>query len=219
MATTELVCETYGIDSPMKSNWKEILKDRLRLYGHRNWLVIADSAYPAHSRQGIETIVADEGQTIVLARVFAILRACKHIRPTICIDEELRFIAEKDAHGITSHREKLSRLLDGYGVYALPHEEIISRICRVSERFRVLSVKTNTRIPYTSVFFKLECGYWNADAEARLRASMPFTDRWANGYDDEGVPLPDSLYPDQGPEAFKESENWPKPAPARRRRR
>ena len=42
----------------MKSNWEEVLKDRLQLYGHRNWLVIADSAYPAQSKQGIETIVA-----------------------------------------------------------------------------------------------------------------------------------------------------------------
>jgi len=44
----------------MKSNWEEILKDRLQLFGHRNWLVIADSAYPAQSRPAIETIVADE---------------------------------------------------------------------------------------------------------------------------------------------------------------
>ena len=47
----------------MKANWEEILKDRLQLYGHRNWLVIADSAYPAQSRPAIETIVADEEQT------------------------------------------------------------------------------------------------------------------------------------------------------------
>ncbi len=202
----------------MKSNWQKILNDRIQLYGHLNWLVIADSAYPAHSRQGIETIFADEEQTTVLARVFADLRACKHIRPTICIDEELRFIAEKDAHGVTSHRKKLSRLLVGYSVRALPHQEIITRLHRLSEKFRVLSVKTNTRIPYTSVFLKLECGYWNADAEARLRALIPLRDGWSDGYDDEGVPSPESFYPDQVSEAFKESENCPKPVPKPMRR-
>ena len=41
----------------MSANWEEILKDRLHLYGHRNWLVIADSAYPAQSSAGMETIV------------------------------------------------------------------------------------------------------------------------------------------------------------------
>jgi len=43
-------------------NWRETLKDRLELYGHRNWVVIADSAYPAQSRQAIEVIVLDEDQ-------------------------------------------------------------------------------------------------------------------------------------------------------------
>jgi hypothetical protein len=127
-------------------------------------------------------------------------------------------VAEKDARGITSHRKKLSRLLDGYSVCAFPQEEIISRLYRLSEKLRVLSVETNTRIPYTSVFFKLECGYWNADAEARLRAGMPSRDRWSDDYDDDGVPLLEPPFPDQGSEAFKESENWPKPAPKPRRR-
>jgi hypothetical protein len=27
-------------------------------------------------------------------------------------------------------------------------------------------------IPYTSVFFELDCGYWNAEAEVRLRQAM-----------------------------------------------
>jgi L-fucose mutarotase/ribose pyranase (RbsD/FucU family) len=57
----------------MTPNWKELLKDRLRLYGHRNWLVVADSAYPAQSRQAIETIVVDEEQITVLEGTLAIL--------------------------------------------------------------------------------------------------------------------------------------------------
>ena len=55
----------------MKANWEEILKDRLQAYGHRNWLVIADSAYPAQSRAAIETIVADDDQSTVLERTSA----------------------------------------------------------------------------------------------------------------------------------------------------
>jgi hypothetical protein len=27
-------------------------------------------------------------------------------------------------------------------------------------------------IPYTSVFFELDCGYWNAEAEERLREAI-----------------------------------------------
>jgi hypothetical protein len=156
----------------MKSNWQQILKDRLRLYGHRNWLVIADAAYPAQSRQAIETIVVDEEQTTVLERAFAILGGCKHLKPNIYTDEELRFVREQDAPGISSYREKLGSLLEGHESCALPHEEIISKLDRVGERFRVLLIKTNMRIPYTSVFCELGCKYWDGPAERRLRAAM-----------------------------------------------
>jgi len=161
----------------MKSHWEEILKDRLQLYGHRNWLVVADSAYPAQSRQGIETIVADEEQTTALDRALAILRACKHVKATVYTDEELRFVPEEDAPGISSYREELASLLGGFDACALPHEEIISRLDRTADKFRVLVVKTNMRIPYTSVFFELECGYWNTLTESRLRAAMRFRGR------------------------------------------
>jgi hypothetical protein len=156
----------------MMAQWEEILKDRLQLYGHRNWLVIADSAYPAQSKEGIETIVADEAQTAVLARVFSTLRAAKHVKPTIYVDKELRFVPEEDAKGITLYREELGNLLRHYNVRALPHEQIIAKLDLLAKKFRVLLIKTNMRIPYTSVFFELECGYWDGQAEMRLRTSM-----------------------------------------------
>ncbi|HZD32783.1 MAG TPA: hypothetical protein VE779_14120 [Candidatus Angelobacter sp.] len=164
----------------MKANWENILKDRLQLYGHRNWVVIADSAYPAQSQQGIETIVADDEQADVIERALAILRECKHVKPTVYTDEELRFVPEKDAPGVTKYREQLASLLTGYEDASLRHEDIISMLDRVGETFRVLLIKTNMRIPYTSVFLELECGYWNADADQRLRAVMRPTNRNRN---------------------------------------
>lgn len=161
----------------MNAKWEEILKDRLQLYGHRNWLVIADSAYPAQSRPAIETIVADEEQTTVLERTCALLAGCKHIKPNIYTDDELTFVGEEDAPGIHSYRERLGSLLSGHEVQVLPHEEIIAKLDRAGELFRVLVVKTNMRIPYTSVFFELDCGYWNAQAEKELRARMRSSDR------------------------------------------
>jgi hypothetical protein len=156
----------------MKPTWEEILKDRLQLYGHRNWLVIADSAYPAQSRPAIETIVADEEQTTVLERAFAILGGCKHIKPNIYTDKELAFVREEDAPGVSSYREKLGTLLTGSEIRVLPHEEIIAKLDHAGVLFRVLVVKTNMRIPYTSVFFELDCGYWSTQGEKRLRAAM-----------------------------------------------
>jgi hypothetical protein len=156
----------------MTSHWEDVLKNRLQLYGHRNWVVIADSAYPSQSRQGIETIVANDEQTAVLARTFEILHECKHVRPKIYTDAELCFVSEADAPGVTSYREQLSNLIEGYEVRDLMHEEIISRLDRAGEMFQVLLIKTNMRIPYSSVFFELDCGYWSAEAEDRLRTRM-----------------------------------------------
>ena len=160
----------------MKPDWEEVLKDRLQLYGHRNWLVIADSAYPAQSGPAIETIVADEEQTTVLERTSAILSGCKHIKPNTYTDEELAFVGEEDAPGISAYRERLGSLFGASQLRVLPHEEIISMLDGVGEKFRVLLIKTNMRIPYTSVFFELECGYWNTQAENRLRTSMRSAD-------------------------------------------
>ena len=156
----------------MTSNWETILRDRLPLYGHRNWIVIADSAYPAQSSQGIETVVSGDEHVAVLARALNLLRNSHHVKPTIYTDQELRFVTEKDAPGVASYREQLNDLLKGEEVCVLPHEEIISKLDEVGDTFRVLLIKTNLRIPYTSVFFQLECGYWNAQAESKLRAAM-----------------------------------------------
>jgi L-fucose mutarotase/ribose pyranase (RbsD/FucU family) len=156
----------------MTSNWEAILKDRLLLFGHRNWLVIADSAYPAQTRQGVETIVVDEEQTSVLARALTILDNYRHIKPTIYTDKELEFVSEQDAPGITAYRRQLASLFAGQQVCPLMHDDIISKLDQVGEMFRVLLIKTNMRIPYTSIFFELGCGYWDAEPEKRLRAAM-----------------------------------------------
>ena len=58
-----------------EGNWKQILSERLPLYGHRNWIVVADSAYPAQSRAGIETIVSGASQLDVLKQVLGAIRS------------------------------------------------------------------------------------------------------------------------------------------------
>jgi hypothetical protein len=161
----------------MSSNWEAVMKARLPLYGHRNWIVIADSAYPAQSSDGVETIVSDGEQTAVLAMTFALLNECRHIKPTIYTDQELNFVSEADARGVTAYRGQLGQLLKGQDVRVLPHDQIISRLDSVGQMFRVLLIKTSMCIPYTSVFLELECGYWNAEAEKRLRAAMRTRDR------------------------------------------
>lgn len=158
--------------APSSAAWKRTLLDRIPLYGHRNWIVIADSAYPAQSRAGIETIVSNSDHVQVLQQVLAALSASRHVRPIVYTDQELKFIVEKDAPGISAYRRQLAGVLQNRAVNSLPHEQIIEKLDQVSQTFRVLIIKTNFTLPYTSVFLQLDCAYWSADAERRLRAAM-----------------------------------------------
>ena len=154
------------------SEWEKALRQSLPLYGHRNWIVIADSAYPNHSNPGIETIATGTDHLEVLKRVLAVLAIQQHVRPVIYTDYELARLSETDAPGVNVYRLTLSSLLGKQSNQALPHDEIISRLDKAATLFRVLILKTTLCIPYTSVFLNLECGYWTTDAEARLRASL-----------------------------------------------
>lgn len=157
---------------PAAAGWKEALEQRIPLYGHRNWIVIADSAYPAQASEGIETVVASADQLDVLKHVLAMLSASKHVKPIVYTDNELNFIEDKDAPGIVDYRKQLANLLHNEKPSVLPHEQIISKLDQSSRIFRTLIIKTNMAIAYTSVFLQLDCAYWNADAERKLRNTI-----------------------------------------------
>ena len=70
-------------------NWKEKLQKELPLLGHRNWIVVADSAYPLQTAPGIETIRADADQLTVVKEVLFQLSKSKHVQPAIWTDAEL----------------------------------------------------------------------------------------------------------------------------------
>jgi hypothetical protein len=153
-------------------NWEAELDRRLPLFGHRNWIVIADSAYPEQSKPGIATIAAGGDQLDAVRTALDRIAACKHIKANVYIDLELGFVEEEDAPGIGEYRQRLDLLLNGANCKQLPHEQIIAKLDECAQRFNILIIKTDLDIPYTSVFFELECGYWSVEAEERLRKAM-----------------------------------------------
>lgn len=155
-----------------EEGWKKILGERIPRYGHRNWIVVADSAYPAQSRSGIETIVSEAAHLDVLRTVLAALAASRHVRPIVYQDRELGFIREQDAPGIETYRRQLEALFRDAKVNTLPHEEIISKLDQAGQVFAILIIKSNLTIPYTSVFLQLDCAYWSQHAESALRSRM-----------------------------------------------
>jgi len=142
------------------------------VYGHRNWIVVADSAYPKQSAAGIETIYTGAGQIEVLAEVLEAVDEAAHVQPVIMLDAELDSVAEKAAPGVDAYRAELKELLGDRPIKVMPHEDIISQLDEGAKLFNILLLKADMTIPYTSVFIELDCGYWNADKEAALRKAF-----------------------------------------------
>ena len=155
-----------------EAKWKRIVHDRVSVFGHRNWIVVADAAYPSHSSNGIETILTHGDQIEVLRAVLHEIDQAKHLHANIYTDTELKYVTDRDARGMDDYRQRLSNVLSNRSGGSMLHEEIISRLDKTSEKFNVLILKTNLMVPYTSVFIDLGCGYWSADSEKKLRAAM-----------------------------------------------
>ena len=159
-------------NSASAGDWKDILTQRLPLYGHRNWIVVVDAAYPAQISQGIETILCEDSQIDVVRGVLEALAGAKHVRPTIYLDRELDAVSEKDAPGISEYREQLAEVLGSLKKNPLLHEKIIAKLDEAGKAFKVLVFKTKLTLPYTSIFIQLDCRYWSDGAEKQLRKSM-----------------------------------------------
>ena len=167
-----LVLATLILASGCATGWRKQVNDTVPLYGHRNWICIVDSAYPAQSRNGIETIVVDTHQAEAVRFVLDAVAKQGHVRPEIFVDAELNKVAEADAPGIGAYRAELEKILAGAAVERKPHEQIIKELDEAGATFRVLILKTDMKLPYTSVFLRLNCGYWNAGSEQRLRDAI-----------------------------------------------
>jgi L-fucose mutarotase/ribose pyranase (RbsD/FucU family) len=168
---TNVICIVL-LSGCTSSCWQSRLKQELPVYGHRNWIVVADSAYPKQSAPGIETLYTGKGQIEVLETVLKAIEASGHVRPIVMIDAELDSVDEADAPGVDAYRKQLKELLKDRQVKVMPHEEIIRKLDKGAELFNILLLKTDLAIPYTSVFLELDCGYWNAEKELRLRRAM-----------------------------------------------
>lgn len=152
--------------------WRATLDERLPLLGHRNWIVVADAAYPWQTSAGIETIDTGSDHVAVVRGVLEAVAGSRHVRPVVHLDAELPLVAEAYAPGITACRQALAAALGGLATVSLPHEEIITRLDEAGRAFHILLLKTTLALPYTSVFVRLDCGYWSAEAEAALRAAL-----------------------------------------------
>ncbi|HTZ57762.1 MAG TPA: RbsD/FucU domain-containing protein [Acidobacteriaceae bacterium] len=158
--------------SAQEPSWQARLAQVLPLMGHRNWIMIVDSAYPLQSSAGVETLETNTDQLEVIRKVLSAVDSSIHVRPVVYMDAELPFVPEKDAPGVTAYRQAIKTVLAGDRITSLPHEQIISKVDQVGKTFHIVVLKTTMTVPYSSVFLQLNCKYWSDDAEARLRKAI-----------------------------------------------
>jgi hypothetical protein len=154
------------------TDWQTELKQQLPLLGHRNWILIVDSAYPLQISPGIETIETNSTQLAVVSDVLKALDHTTHITPIAYLDAELPYVPAQNFAGIDAYREGLKKNLHGIPTQSLPHEQILHLISEAGKTYKVLVLKTNMTMPYTSVFLQLDCKYWGQEGEQKLRQAM-----------------------------------------------
>ncbi|MGB8481834.1 MAG: RbsD/FucU domain-containing protein [Acidobacteriaceae bacterium] len=152
--------------------WQTKVQQELPLLGHRNWIVIVDSAYPLQTSPGIETVETGTDQLTVVREVLQSIAHSRQVRPVVFMDAELPFVTEKQAPGVTKYRSKIKAVLGNLPVHSVLHEQLIQRMNQTSNSFHILILKTTLTVPYTSVFLRLDCKYWSDAAEQELRQEM-----------------------------------------------
>ena len=165
----------FAMLASAQSDWRAKVSAELPLMGHRNWILIADSAYPLQVSPGVETIATGADQAEAVRYVLAQVNKSIHVRPDIFMDSELPYVPDQDAPGASAYRKEIGEVLRGYPVESVLHDKLIAQIAESGQTFHVLVLKTNLTVPYSSVFIRLNCRYWSDDAEKRMRAQMPGT--------------------------------------------
>ena len=83
-----LVLVAIGLSGCTGNPWHRRFESTLTEYGHRNWIVVADSAYPKQSAPGIETIATGKGQLEVLEIVLDAIADAPHVQAIVMLDGE-----------------------------------------------------------------------------------------------------------------------------------
>jgi hypothetical protein len=87
----------------------------------------------------------------------------------VYLTRELRSVENDYAPGIDQLRERLREAMHGHEFTELDQQALLTLIQDANRSFEVLVIRTQTALPYSSVFLEMRPGYWDADSEQRLR--------------------------------------------------
>src|SRR5437764_6337516 len=96
--------------------WRTKLAEAMPLLGHRNWILVVDSAYPLQISPGVDTVETNDSQIDVVRTVLGAIERSPQVRPIIFMDAELPFVTDEDAPGVTTYRTEVMPLLEDYPI-------------------------------------------------------------------------------------------------------
>ena len=152
--------------------WKKEFTEKLSLLGHRNWIIVADKAFPQQTAAGIEYMDTHEKIAPVVEVVLEELKKAGHVAPLIYQDKELQYLTDGESKGIDAFKTGIGKIIGTTPAETILHDSVFTRLDQSSKLFKVLVLKTDELLPYTSVFMQLNCAYWNGDSEKKLREKM-----------------------------------------------
>ena len=157
------------VDFNSSRSWQAAVDHQAAQLGYRNWIVIAEASFPAHSRPGVRQVTAAVEVPEAVDYVLQALEKTESVRPQIYLTRELRSVENDFAPGIDDLRQRLKEALHGHETTELDQQSLLTLLEDANRSFDVLVIRTQSALPYSSVFMELRPGYWDADSEARLR--------------------------------------------------
>jgi len=158
-------CGTMGANR----DWRGSVNNQVSQLGYRNWIVIAEASFPAHSRPGIRQVNASAEIPEVLDYVLNALESTQNVRPRIYLTREVRAVENDFAPGIDHFRGQIQASLHGHETTELDQQSLLTLMESANQSFDVLVIRTPSALPYSSVFLELQPGYWDSESEDRLR--------------------------------------------------
>jgi hypothetical protein len=149
--------------------WHGAVDRQVGQLGYRNWIVIAEASFPAHRRPGVRQINAPVEVPEALDYVLQTLEQTENVRPQVYLTRELRSVENDFAPGIDALRERMKSALHGHESTELDQQSLLTLMEDASRSFDVLVIRTQTALPYSSVFMELRPGYWDSASEGQLR--------------------------------------------------
>lgn len=163
-------CSTPPLYSQLE--WDDALERDIPAMGKLNWIAVVDAAYPRPTGGGEVVFVTEKKHISVLETVVDAIHDSKHLGAQIITDLELEHIPDRDAPGIDKFRRELNDLVSGWPAAINPAKENMEMFAEAAKENDVLILKTDMEIPYTAVYFKLDCKYWDENREKRLRNAI-----------------------------------------------